>query len=79
MVKQLKKDTIISLGMLFLAFLILFILCIVFRDSLAEKFQLNFIKGENYIEILKGLGNTLLITGVAFFLGLLRGGRLCII
>ena len=79
MVKQLKKDTIISLGMLFLAFLILFILCIVFRDSLAEKFQLNFIKGENYIEILKGLGNTLLITGVAFFLGLLLGGGLCII
>ena len=79
MVKQLKKDTIISLGMLFPAFLILFILCIVFRDSLAEKFQLNFIKGENYIEILKGLGNTLLITGVAFFLGLLLGGGLCII
>lgn len=76
---QNKKEKLVSLGMLSFGLLILLILCIVFRESLSEKLQNNFLKGKNYLELLEGLGNTLLITIVAFVLGLFLGAGLCII
>lgn len=50
---QNKKEKLVSLGMLSFGLLILLILCIVFRESLSEKLQNNFLKGKNYLELLE--------------------------
>lgn len=79
MVKQNKKDKIVTLVMLGITGILLLTLSIVFRDSLISSLQNNFVKGDNYLELLKGLLNTFLITIVAFIMGLFLGAIVCCI
>lgn len=59
--------------------LILLILFLVDREQIISSIQKNFIKGNTYLEIGKGLLNTLLITFVSFGIGLFIGAILCLI
>lgn len=65
--------------MISIAILTLLIVFLVDRENIIGNLQKNFIKGDTYIEILKGLLNTFLITIVAFFLGLIIGTVICLI
>lgn len=79
MAKLKNKDRIVTYSMLAIAVLLILILFLVDREAIIASLQKNFIKGNTYIEILKGLLNTFLITLVAFFLGLIVGTIICLI
>ena len=74
-----SKNQIVTFLMIVVIFIILITLGIVFFDKLFELLKLNFGNSKNYINLFKGLGNTLLITIVAFLLGIILGFITCLV
>ena len=79
MVNKLSKSKLISLIMSSLLLIIILILLLINKDTLLYEFNKNFIENNNYLELLKGLLNTVLITFVAFIIGLIIGALICLI
>lgn len=59
--------------------LIVFILYCVKAKSINERFKIDFLETKNYINILNGLKNTLIITFLAFLIGLILGMITCLV
>ncbi|MGL4949246.1 MAG: amino acid ABC transporter permease, partial [Anaeroplasmataceae bacterium] len=74
-----KKERIIQITLLAIVLSVILILFLSFRETLINRFVLNFIKNDNYLQILKGLLNTFLITISGFTIGLFLGLLTCII
>jgi polar amino acid transport system substrate-binding protein len=74
-----KKEKIIRASLLGGAFILLLVLAIVYRESVWDALSRNFFQSGNYWKLLQGLGNTFLITGVAFLMGLLLGTLVCLV
>ncbi len=79
MVKKLNKDRLVTYSLIFLVGIIGIILFFIDKDQILESLQSNFVKGNNFVELFKGLGNTILITLVAFLCGVFIGTILCLI
>lgn len=77
--KKLTKDKIITLALISVVIVALVVVFIIFKDEILYSLEKNFIKGDNYKELLKGLLNTFLITIVAFIAGLIFGIIVCLI
>ena len=71
--KMTKKEKYTTIAFNAVLISALAILIIINWSSIFQSIQLNFIKANNYIEILKGLANTLLITFCAFVMGIIIG------
>lgn len=73
------KEKVITLGMALVAIIVFLVIFLVNKNSIIHNLDINFMDGKAYIEVLKGLGNTLLITVVSFIMGVLIGTILCLI
>lgn len=78
-IKHLTKDKLISFILTIVFILTFIILFIVFKDSIINSLNQNFFNDKYYIEVLKGLGNTFLITILAFVIGIIIGTIICLI
>lgn len=74
-----SKNQIVTFLMALVIIIILVILGIIFYNQIFESLKLNFGNSKNYTNLFKGLGNTLLITIVAFLLGILLGLITCLV
>lgn len=74
-----SKDKIVTLAMATIALVALIVLFAIYNKEILYALEKNFIKGENYKELLKGLLNTFLITFVAFIAGIILGIGVCLI
>jgi len=79
MAKTTKKEKIIRASLIGGALLLLAILAMVYHESVWNAFSRNFFQSGNYWKLLQGLGNTFLITFVAFLMGLLLGSLVCLV
>ena len=79
MLKKLNKDKIVTLSLLLVFFITTLIVFIVNNETIISAIKTNFIDDNNYIELLKGLLNTFLITLVAFIIGIILGVVTCLI
>lgn len=79
MLKKLNKDKIVTLSLLLVFFITILIVFIVNNETIISAIKTNFIDDNNYIELLKGLLNTFLITLVAFIIGIILGVVICLI
>lgn len=79
MLKKLNKDKIVTLSLLLVFFITILIVFIVNNETIISAIKTNFIDDNNYIELLKGLLNTFLITLVAFIIGIILGVVTCLI
>jgi His/Glu/Gln/Arg/opine family amino acid ABC transporter permease subunit len=77
--KTTKKEKIIRASLLGAGLLSLVIWAVVDRESLSEALARNFFQSGNYRKLLEGLGNTFLITAVAFLMGLVLGTLVCLV
>ena len=79
MLKKLNKDKIVTLSLLLVFLITILVLFIVNNETIISAIKTNFIDDDNYIELLKGLLNTFLITIVAFIIGIALGLAICLI
>ena len=79
MENKITKSKLISIIMFLAVFIFISILLFINKDSLVYEFDKNFIDNNNYLELLKGLFNTILITFVSFVIGLIIGALICLI
>ena len=79
MENKITKSKLISIIMFLAVFIFISILLFINKDSLVYEFHKNFIDNNNYLELLKGLFNTILITFVSFVIGLIIGALICLI
>ncbi len=77
--KKLNKTTIVSLVMALIAFLVVVILLIVYKNQLGDRFHNTFKSSKQFTDLLKGLGNTLFVTFLAFIMGILIGTITCLV
>ena len=76
---HLSREAIVRLVMILIAAITLLVLAIVFRETLSDVFYKNFFKKNGYINVLTGLGNTLIITFGGFLIGLIMGILVCLV
>lgn len=74
-----KKERIVRGVLIAATLLLLLILALVNRDAVAAAFARNFFASDSFAMLALGLRNTLLITFVAFAMGLLIGTAVCLI
>ena len=74
-----KKEQIVQLVLAGIILLVGIIICLCNIKDISHRFEINFISQDNYLQLLKGLGNTFLITLVGFIGGLLLGAITCIV
>ena len=79
MANKITKDKLITYLMIATVLIVLLILLLVNRESFFNKIKLNFVDKKNYVELFKGLWNTIFITIVAFILGLIIGAIVCLV
>ena len=77
--KKLNKEKIVTLSLVLVFLIALIVLFSIFHTEIINALKTNFIDDNNYLELLKGLLNTFLITIVAFVLGLLLGIIVCLV
>ena len=79
MAKKINKDKLVTLSLLLVFVITIIVLFSIYHLQIVTALKTNFIDDNNYIELLKGLLNTFLITAVAFVLGLIFGIVVCLI
>lgn len=79
MLKKLSKDKIVTLSLVLVFLITLIVLFAIYHSQILHALKINFIDDNNYIELLKGLLNTFLITIVAFIIGIILGIGVCLI
>ena len=79
MLKKLSKDKIVTLSLVLVFLITIIVLFAIYHSQILHALKINFIDDNNYIELLKGLLNTFLITIVAFIIGIILGIGVCLI
>ena len=74
-----NKEKIVKYTMLLIALIVIFILTIIFKDSLYNAIEKNFGAKNALKSLFKGLLNTFIITIFAFTIGLVLGFIVCLV
>jgi len=77
--KVIDKNKLVTLIILLVVGITLLTLGIIFFDPIIEGIKENFVSNNNFIEVLKGLLNTIIITIVSFIIGIIVGMIICLI
>ena len=74
-----KKERIVQLSLLGIVVTVIILALALYGNVIWDSFDKNFLDDNNYLQVFKGLANTLLITLVGFLVGVILGGITCIV
>ncbi len=74
-----KKERIVQLSLLGIVVTVIILALALNGNVIWDSFDKNFLDDNNYLQVFKGLANTLLITLVGFLVGVILGGITCIV
>ena len=74
-----KKERIVQLSLLGIVVTVIILVLALNGNVIWDSFDKNFLDDNNYLQVFKGLANTLLITLVGFLVGIILGGITCIV
>ncbi len=77
--KKIDKQKLVSIVMCLILALIILILMIVNKNEFVSRFKNTFKTSKQFTDLLKGLGNTLIITILAFIMGIVLGTITCLV